>query len=196
MGKKYWTESPKVESRWLALCELHGKKLSPGLTAIYMDILQNMKEETAAQILEYQIRQAKWFPKPADLMETANGTLEEQAFRAWQILIDAIKKIGPYQSIYFEDQTISQIVEHFNGWLEVCNWTNAELPFRRKEFMGVYKYAKGASSSKIHCGILEMSNRRRGYFSNIPEPYLITSNGSILKIPQICSSTESSSVGF
>ncbi len=185
MANRYWTESQRVESRWLALCELHGQKLSPGIIAIYMDTLQTMPEDVAVQVLEHQIRYAKWFPKPVDLVEAAEGSREERALTAWQVLIDAVKKIGPYQSVYFEDHVLGRIVEHFNGWIEVCNWTHSELPFRRKEFLDAYRTTRLSAPSRVHCGLLEAENRRRGFLSDIPDPFVVSRDGTILQAPKI-----------
>jgi len=182
---KHWTESPKVESRWLALCELHKQKLSPGLTALYMNILQSVPEEIAAQTLENLLYSSHWFPKLSDIHEALSGNQEEQAVHAWNILIQTVRKIGPYQSVYFQDPKIGMLVEYFNGWLAVCQWTEKEIPFIRKEFIQTYKTIRIATTPKVHPGIIEIENNRTGHTTNIPNPIMITQDGQSYPLPRI-----------
>lgn len=115
----------------------------------------------------------KFFPKPAELLELIEGIPNDKAWEAWETLLGAIARIGPWKSVEFRDSRISRVVDVLGGWLKVCEWTEDELKWRRDEFMGAYKAMRDGGAVRALPGITHLENARSGYLENIPDPILV-----------------------
>lgn len=114
----------------------------------------------------------KFFPKPAELLELIEGSPNDKAWEAWETLLGAISRIGPWKSVRFKDGRIGRVVDVLGGWIKICEWTEDELKWRREEFMSAYK-AMRDSPSVVLPGITHLENAMNGYEENIPDPILV-----------------------
>lgn len=106
----------------------------------------------------------QFLPKPADIVKLIEGNSTDKAVTAWALVVDAIRRQGPYMSVDFNDARTARIVVEMGGWVKVCEVTNDELPFRQREFENRYRSMLNTNehlgaSSRV-AGLIEADNAR------------------------------------
>ena len=104
------------------------------------------------------------------------GSKEDQAVQAWETLLGALRAVGAYQSVVFQDGRISRCVELMGGWRNACLWDAKELSFKQRDFIQLYKSLPPSPPLKL-AGIVELTNSMRGYLEHIPKSILIGEEG-------------------
>lgn len=77
-------------------------------------------------------------PKPADVVRLISGGKLDSSMLAWSKAERAIRSVGRYSSVVFDDPIIHAVVTDMGGWIKLCGITEDELPFRAKEFENRY----------------------------------------------------------
>jgi len=150
------------------LAELYDKELSAGLILIYYNIFKHYSKELFESGINYVIRYRKYpsFPKPAEIIEAIDGSMEDKSLIAWGSIINTIKRYGSYRSVKFEDSKIHIILENMGGWIKIAQCQIVEVPFLQKDFQRLYAiYEK--NNRELACdhlkGISEITNSKVGY---------------------------------
>lgn len=115
-------------------------------------------------------------PKPANIIKLMEGSTLDNAYIAWTKVENAIRKIGPYESVIFDDPIIHAVILDMGGWISFCEVTEKELPFFAKEFENRYqgyklRGDKNISAPKKVFGIIESLNKNLA--GKIPSPVLV-----------------------
>jgi hypothetical protein len=116
----------------------------------------------------------QYAPKPADIVKQVEGTTQDRALVAWAMVERAIRTVGSYQTVVFDDPYIHLAIQDMGGWIKLNQVTNDELPFVAKEFENRYR---GHASRKTEdypsklIGIAEHSNLEAG--QKVAPPLLI-----------------------
>ena len=173
-------EHQRVTERLLALCELHGKVLSTALARMYMAVLTRLQVDAAVTALENAFLTLKFFPKPSELIELSQGSLEEKSYHAWNLFLDVHRRVGAHSSVFFEDGRISALIDMFGGWIECKKWLLSDLPFRRTEFIRAYQAMKVTPKPHVHQGLQAIENNAKGLGRHIADPVVIDSRGEIV----------------
>ena len=122
------------------MAEYFGVAPSEGVTEIYYELLRDLSIgdfKKACQIL-MESRVFNGLPKVVEIKEVIYGRPEELAILAYQKLLETIKKVGPWDTVIFEDGAIGKAVEAMGGWEAVNDILLDEWKFRRKEFESLY----------------------------------------------------------
>lgn len=161
-----------------AVAEIYGKALTPQLIAIYWQALAPYDLAAVRKALDMHVRNpdtGQYWPKPADVIRMLGGTTEDAALQAWATAERAIRRIGGYESVVFDDPLIHRCIEDMGGWQKLCETLEEELPFRAREFSARYRgYAmrRDIPQYPSHLiGRFEADNSARGY--DAPAPVLI-----------------------
>jgi hypothetical protein len=166
MPPSEWTaeDTDSVDQAFMALCELFGKDMSVALVKIYMRLLHRLPARSAMRAIENAIATCRFFPKPAELITLAEGSLEEQAINAWEVFSTALATVGHTSGVLFEDGRISALVDYFGGWTYITmTWLTRYQDKRRYEFVTAYKAMVTAPKPKRHPGIRELENDLSDY---------------------------------
>ncbi len=78
-------------------------------------------------------------PKPADLIRLIEGDTRTKVALAWGKVENSIRRVGPYDSLVFDDALIHAVISDMGGWADLCNVTEDELPFRARDFENRYR---------------------------------------------------------
>lgn len=78
-------------------------------------------------------------PKPADVMKMLGGTTNDRALSAWAKVDRALRVVGPYRSVAFDDPLIHRVLADMGGWTALANKRDDEWPFVAKEFETRYR---------------------------------------------------------
>lgn len=106
-------------------------------------------------------------PKPADIIKMISGTASDNAFLAWSKFIEAVKRVGTYSSVVFDDPIIHRVVDDMGGWCSFGTKTEKELPFVQNEFVSRYRAFRSKPELPTHSkklvGIIEAENAKEGF---------------------------------
>ncbi len=125
-----------------AMTEIYGKKLSSQLLEIYWRSLEPYELNDIKQALNAYIvnpDNGQFIPKPADIIKILSGNSTEKALYAWNKVLKAIRQVGSYNSIVFDDPIIHLILDDMGGWILMCKTNESELSFARYDFEKRYK---------------------------------------------------------
>lgn len=160
------------------LAEVFGREVSPVLTEVYWEIFRGYPDATFRKAVLLALKTLSFFPKPSDLLRILEGAPEDRALIAWQTLEKAIRTVGSWDSVRFDDPALSAAVEGLGGWTKVCEWTEEEMPFRRREFEQLYRVFadRRIPGPEWHPGWIEINNRAGGWLQYIPVPRAVSIN--------------------
>lgn len=117
----------------------------------------------------------QFMPKPADVVRMLQGSTQDSALAAWSKLDRAVREVGTYRSVVFEDALIHRIVLEMGGWVSLGAKDEKEWPFIRNEFVNRYRGYRGRSEipeyPPVLIGLAEANNRKGGF--EIEAPILI-----------------------
>jgi len=132
---------------------------------IYRQALNRYEIEEISKAVKILISERKFasFPKPAEIIDCVSGSKEEAALTAWHQVVDAVRRIGPYQSVSFPGIT-NMVIEEMGGWPATGEWREDELQWKQKEFERLYQ-ALANRECTVRClpGIHEIGNRAGGF---------------------------------
>ena len=158
------------------LGELFDKRLSTALKNMYWVTLKPHSDAKCKKAFELALTTCKFFPKPSELLELVNGNQGEQASLAWLRVHEAVKNVGPYESIDFtDDRAINSTIEGMGGWVQLCQVTLDEWKWKRIEFEKLYPtmaQRKNGGHPESLPGIVEIDNTGRGFV--VPDVKRIT----------------------
>ena len=146
-----------------ALAELFGKELTALLNGLYWKILEPFGDEQCEAAFKELIFSSRFFPKPADFLDLLRGKKEDQAARAWIKVVDAVRGIGNYESVQFDDPIIHSVFKFWGGWGVTADWKESELKWKQKEFERLYVIMSANKEHPTYLpGLNEINNAASG----------------------------------
>ncbi len=117
----------------------------------------------------------QFMPKPADIVRMMSGGTSDNAMRAWSKVDQAVRSVGVYESVVFDDPLIHRALEDMGGWIGLGMKNEDDWPFVAKEFENRYRgYAMRQECGdylRVMMGIMDAQNQRNGHQAG--EPLLI-----------------------
>ena len=113
-------------------------------------------------------------PMPADIVKHLQGTQTDRGLMAWGKVLEAIQRVGAYQSVGFDDPAIHAAVEDLGGWTTICRSTMQELPHLQRRFTEAHRAYSGRQSFPFPAYLIgesEAANRTAG--KRVAPPVLI-----------------------
>lgn len=157
----------------LALCEIHDRKFSTLLSDLYWKVLEPFTDEQCEAAFEDLIYFTRFFPKPVEFIEKIRGTQSNRGALAWVDVLEAVKRVGPYQSVKFPDPVIHSVIEAMGGWVQLGGMLTDEEKWKQKEFERLYQILESRDANHEYLpGIVEIDNAARG-FQQAVEPVLL-----------------------
>lgn len=166
-----------------SLAELYNRKLSTQLISIYWHVLKDYQYADVQNSLNNIIRDpniGQFMPKPADIVRFIDGDNTTVALAAWTKVMYAIRTVGGWDSVKFDDPKIHAVINDMGGWVEMCRFTTKELNFLAREFESrylSYKYKANIYSPPKLIGKLEQQYHH-GSSANIETKFIGVSNES------------------
>lgn len=127
---------------WVQAHEIYGR--TPESTVIYMVFqaliafsLDDIERALARHITNPDTGQ--YPPKPADIVRLLQGSSQSASGEAWAKVDYAIRCVGNYRSVVFDDPKIHAAIERLGGWQKVALTDHREYPFLRQNFMKLYQ---------------------------------------------------------
>jgi hypothetical protein len=170
-------EQVEFSKAMMILAEVYNRKLSQLLLQTYWDCLKDYPlsvfQNVLCQFLKNPDHAKKGFPSPAEWIKVIEGDSESRGLAAWTQVLKAIRQVGQYESVRFDDSLVHTVIADMGGWIFLCKQPERELIFLQKEFER--RYREVASSQKKRplsthlIGHIEQQNRINGYEQYIPK---------------------------
>jgi len=116
------------------------------LIGAYYMALEKYSIEDIERAFGYAMIGLKWFPKPVELIEFIKygeggaGNLEDIAMVQATAVINAIRGVGFYKSVVFDDPVTMAVVEQgWGGWMKICDLRVDDQKWFIKDFIKIYK---------------------------------------------------------
>lgn len=158
--------------------DLYGKKMSEWGLSIWWEALKNYDMKAVRDALSKHVRNpdtGQFMPKPADVVKMIGGSTVDSALVAWTKVDKAVRQVGSYTDVVFDDPVIHRVIDDMGGWIALGTKTENDWPFIAKEFENRYRgYSiRGAvpEYQNVLVGIANAQNQRHGFDNQ--EPVLI-----------------------
>lgn len=112
----------------------------------YFDGLQDLSISEVETAARAALRVSKFFPRPAELRELANGRAEDRAELAWIALLAEVRRVGYLGTAVLEPATRDTVRHLWGTWGHLC----MTLPGEGPELLGWAKQFKGAYVATQH----------------------------------------------
>lgn len=81
----------------------------------------------------------RFAPMPSDVVRVLQGTMVDRSLIAWGKLLDAMQRVGAYESVVFDDGAIHAAVEDMGGWTATCRSRAEDLPHLQRRFCELHR---------------------------------------------------------
>lgn len=124
------------------LSEYYGREVSVPVIKIYWEglrvyDLQAIREAAGRHIADPDA--GKWMPKIADIVKMLSGTTGDAALIAWAKVDKAVRAVGTYSDVVFDDPIIHRVLQDMGGWVMLGTKTDHDWQFVAKEFETRYR---------------------------------------------------------
>lgn len=167
----------EFETILISLAEIYDTQLTETRLNLYFAALKDLTLEQVKQAANTIARTSRFFPKPADFLEAGGGGGEDKALQALLQVEKAIREIGSYRSVVFDDPVIHAVIETFEGgWEGICMMPLEDWKFARKDFIKTYKALSNIPNLNAPpklIGRIEHENSMKGYHHKSQETVYI-----------------------
>lgn len=121
---------------------VYGRDMTPGVIELYWAALEPYDLAAVRQAFDRHVKNpdsGQFMPKPADLIRMLGGTTQDAALLAWAKVERAVRRVGGYSTVVFDDPLIHAVIDDMGGWVRLCETREEELPFRAREFENRYR---------------------------------------------------------
>lgn len=157
------------------VAEQYSKTLSEGLKMLYFQGLQHYDFEAVKQAMTRHLQNpdsGMFMPKIADFVKMMQGNTQDSALIAWAKVDRAVRRVGTWSSVVFDDEIIHAVLQDMGGWLALGSKTEEEWPFIAKQFENRYRGYKQRNERVEHLPVLigraEAENGFNGFKSQKP----------------------------
>jgi hypothetical protein len=125
-----------------------------------------------------------FLPKPADIVRMLGGTTQDAALQAWAKVDKAVRCVGTYADVVFDDPLIHGVIHDMGGWIAFGSKTEEDWPFIAREFENRFRgYRTRGARPDYPAVLIGMANahNRKGGFKEEP-PRLIGDQQKCLQV--------------
>lgn len=153
----------------LAASEVYGREVSEGVALVWWNALQGYEIEAVEAAFQRHLTSpdsGQFMPKPADIVRILAGTSQDGAMVAWAKVDKAVRTVGTYASVTFDDAIAMRVLQDMGGWIALGTKSLDDWPFVANEFRTRYVGYRQRGETPEHpsrlVGIAEADNVRRG----------------------------------
>lgn len=126
-----------------ATMDVYHREIKGPVIRVYWSALERFELETVRMALSAWVQNpdhGQFPPKPADLIRMIEGTTGDRALLAWSKVDKAIRQVGHYESVAFDDPIIHRVIDDMGGWRRLAaHASDKELEFTAKDFANRYR---------------------------------------------------------
>jgi hypothetical protein len=158
----------------------YGKSVSKFALDVWWAALKNYDLATVTDAFNRHLMNpdsGQFAPKPADIIRMLQGSTQDTALQAWTKVDRAIRSIGTYVDVVFDDGLIHRVIQDMGGWIALGHKSEEEWPFVAKEFEARYRAFRSKNITPeylpILTGVFSAENGKNGFGGEKSEPVLI-----------------------
>lgn len=168
-------DKPDFAGLMVSIGEYYGREVSDNLIGMYWQGLQHYDLAAVRDAMNRHVANTdsgQFMPKIADIGKMLAGTTQDAALRAWAKVDQAVRRIGTYRDVVFDDPLIHRVLHDMGGWVAMGSKTEDEWPFVAKEFENRYRGFRARSETPEYppmlSGISGMYNQQKGFKAEQP----------------------------
>jgi hypothetical protein len=169
------SEKPQLAQLLAGVYEFYGKTVSPFALSVWWGAMKLYDIAAVRQAFDRHLMNpdtGQWLPKPADVMRMLGGRTQDRALMAWAKVDKAVRSVGTYASVAFDDALIHRVLHDMGGWLALGQKTEDEWPFTAKEFENRYRGYSIRNETPdyppVLIGVAEAYNSQKGHRTELP----------------------------
>lgn len=108
---------------WGQAQEIYNRTVAPGTIELVFNALKQLELEEVRRALTLHIQSpdtGQYPPKPGDVIKFARGDSQSRTLQAWAKVERAIRSVGHYRDVAFDDPLIHAAIERMGGWPKVA----------------------------------------------------------------------------
>lgn len=159
----------------ISLGEYYNREISDSLIDMYWNGLSHLDIKVVREALNRHMQNpdsGQFMPKIADIVRMTGGSTQDAALIAWAKVDRAMRTVGVYDSVVFDDPLIHRVVTDMGGWIGLANKTEDDWVYVAKEFENRYRgYASRSERPEyppVLLGIAQTQNSQLGYTTMPP----------------------------
>lgn len=137
------TEFESFATLIFGLGEYYGKPVTAGVVNLYWDGLAKYEYSDISIAVQRHLADpdtGQFMPKISDIVRAMSGGKGAQALVAWSKVDKAVRRVGNWQSVCFDDAIIHRVIDDMGGWIGLCSiQTEKEFDIRHHEFVKRYQ---------------------------------------------------------
>jgi hypothetical protein len=169
------TDRRRFATCLLAMSEIYGKPISEAVTGVWWNALKSWDIEAVEQAFSKHTQSpdvGQYMPKPADVIRMLAGTTIDAAMVAWAKVDKAVRSVGSYASVAFDDPIIHRTLQDMGGWIALGQKDDESWPFVGNEFRNRYQGYRSRGETPEYprtlIGLAEAHNAKLGLRPTLP----------------------------
>jgi hypothetical protein len=168
-------ELPEFARTLTAVADYYGKELAESVIDVWWNGLREYDLAAVQKALWAHVRNpdtGQFMPKIADVAKGTQGRTDDQAAVAWSKVDQAVRRVGTYQCVVFDDPVIHRVLLDMGGWVYIGGKDEKEWPFVAKEFQNRYRGYRMRDEvpeyPPVLIGLANAHNSKQGFRENPP----------------------------
>lgn len=157
------------------IADYYGKTLAPAVIGLYWQGLQQYDIAAVEKALWEHTQNpdnGQFMPKIADVTRSLQGRTTDQASLAWSKVDSAIRRVGTWSDVVFDDPIIHRVIADMGGWIHFGTISDEEWVFTCNQFRTRYQGYKLRGEipeyQPILIGISNAYNGKEGFCMQPP----------------------------
>lgn len=157
------------------VADYYGKELSEGVIRLYWQGLEQYDIAAVEKALWDHTQNpdnGQFMPKIADLTRAMQGRTQDQAQIAWVKVDAAVRRIGTYADVVFDDLIIHRVIADMGGWIWFGQQNEDEWPFIANRFENMYRgyrlRGEQPDYQPVLIGMANAQNQKEGFRGQLP----------------------------
>lgn len=163
------TDRKRLSACLLAASEVYGREVSEAVAGVWWGALKAYDIEAIETAFQRHMTNpdtGQFMPRPADIVRMLAGTTQDAALVAWAKVDKAVRTVGTYASVTFDDAIAMRVLQDMGGWIALGTKDSDEWPFVGNEFVKRYQGYRLRGETPDYprrlAGISEADAARRG----------------------------------
>lgn len=168
-------EFSKLQEGITGVMGFYGKSVSTFALDVWWNALRSYDLPSVVEAFNRHLANpdiGQFPPKPADIIRMLQGSTQDAALRAWAKVDQAVRRIGTYDDVVFDDAIIHRVIQDMGGWIALGTKGEDEWPFVAKEFENRYRGFRARSEIPEYppklVGIANAHNKQHGFEDQAP----------------------------
>lgn len=120
----------------------HRAPISPAVIGVFWNGCKHWSLEQVRHAIDMLTRDAeagKFPPKIGDMTRVLEGTHTDRSILAWGRTLEAMRSIGAYTDVIFDDPATHAAIEDVGGWPKLCRTSINDLGYVQTAFCKAHK---------------------------------------------------------